>query len=80
MHIGWIPQQLTVTGHDDWREEVLDGPWGCVWIWYSVIAVKESISIHDSADLVGKTASSFPNIIPTAIAETKSTSTSVMES
>ena len=42
--------------------------------------VKESISIHDSADLVGKTASSFPIIIPTATAETKSTSTSVMES
>ena len=42
--------------------------------------VKESISIHDSADLVGKTANSFPNIIPTAIVETKSTSTFVMES
>ena len=44
------------------------------------ITVKESISIHDSADLVGKTTNSFPNIIPTTIAETKSTSTSVMES
>ena len=42
--------------------------------------VKESISIHDSADLVGKTAISFPNIILIAIAKTKSTSTSVMES
>ena len=41
--------------------------------------VKESISIHDSADLVGKTAISFPNIILIAIAKTKSTSTSVME-
>ena len=44
------------------------------------IRVKESISIHDSVDLVGKTASLFPIIMPTAIAETKSTSTSVMES
>ena len=43
-------------------------------------SVKESISIHDSVDLVGKTASSFPIIIPTATAETKSTSSSIMES
>ena len=47
---------------------------------FLVAFVKESISIHDSADLVGKIANSFPNIIPTTIAETKSTSTSVIES
>ena len=46
----------------------------------NILIVKESISIHDSADLVGKIANLFPNIIPTAIAKTKSTSTSVMES
>ena len=47
---------------------------------FLVTFVKESISIHDSVDLVGKTANSFPNIIPTTTAKTKSTSTSVMES
>ena len=47
---------------------------------FLVTFVKESISIHDSVDLVGKTANSFPNIIPTSIVNTKSTSTSIMES
>ena len=46
----------------------------------NILIVNESISIHDSADLVGKVANSFPNIIPIAIAKTKSTSTSIMES
>lgn len=42
--------------------------------------VKERTSIPDSATFVGMTASSLPNINPTATAKTKSTSTSIMES
>ena len=42
--------------------------------------VKERTSIPDSANFVGMTASSLPNINPTATAKTKSTSTSIMES
>ena len=42
--------------------------------------VKERTSIPDSASFVGMTASSLPNINPTATAKTKSTSTSIMES
>lgn len=41
--------------------------------------VKERTSIPDSATFVGMTASSLPNINPTATAKTKSTSTSIME-
>ena len=44
------------------------------------VCVKESISIHETTDLMGKITNSLPNITPTAIAKTKSTSTSVMES
>ena len=42
--------------------------------------VKERTSIPDSASFVGMTASTLPNINPTATAKTKSTSTSIMES
>ena len=40
---------------------------------FLVAFVKESISIHDSADLVGKIANSFPNIIPNSFTNTKLT-------